>query len=130
MGKYLKEKIESQEELRKERKLFFQLSIVAWFFIALSVALAKIFSASGPGYWTVGQLLTIIIGIVALVFTIKCFIKLKKIAKIIYIKGNSFFILYLVLLVGGFATGIFWIIPLILIWVHSKKLLVTKNANS
>lgn len=130
MGKYLKEKIENQEELRKERKLFYQLFIVAWFFVALSVAMAKIFPSPEPGYWTVAQLLIIITGIVAFVFTIKCFIALKKITKIIYSRGNSFFILYLVLLVGGFATGIFWIIPLILIWVHSKKLLLTKNINS
>jgi hypothetical protein len=29
MGKYLKEKIEDQEELRKQRKLFYQFFIVA-----------------------------------------------------------------------------------------------------
>ena len=84
--------------------------------------MAKIFPSPGPGYWTVAQLLTIIIGIVAFIFMIKCFLKLKKITKIIYSRGNSFFILYIVLLVGGFATSIFWIIPLILIWIHSKKL--------
>lgn len=129
MGKYLKDKIENQEELRKQRKLFYQLFIVTWFFIALSVAMAKIFPSPEPGYWTVAQLLSIIIGIVAFIFTIKCLLKLKKITKIIYFRSTSFFILYLVLLVGGFATGIFWIIPLILVWVHSKKLLSIENSN-
>ncbi len=130
MGKYLKEKIENQEELRKQRKSFYQFFIIAWFFIALSVAMAKIFPSPEPGYWTVAQLSTIIIGIIAFIFMIKCFLKLKKITKIIYSRDNSFFILYIVLLVGGFATGIFRIIHLILIWVYSKRLLVAKNINS
>jgi len=129
MGKYLKGRIENHEELRKQRKSFYQLFVVAWFFIALSVAMAKIFPSPEPGHWTVAQLLTITIGIVAFIFTIKCFVKLKKITKLIYTRHTSFFILYIVLLVGGFATGIFWIIPLILIWIHSKNLLLTKNSN-
>ena len=123
MGKYLKEKCENPEELRKQRKLFYQLFIVAWFFIALAVALAKMFPAPERGYYTVGQLLIIIVGIVAFIFTIKFFIQTKKTISLIYTRERSFFILYLVLFVGGFATGILWIIPLILIWIHSKKLI-------
>jgi len=122
MGKYLKEKCENQEELRKQRKMFYQLFIVAWFFIALAVALAKIFPAPESGSWTVGQLLIIVVGIAALVSAIKSIIRMKKTIDLIYVRGGSFFILYLVLLVGGFATGILWVIPLILIWIHSKKL--------
>ena len=123
MGKYLKEKCENPEELRKQRKLFYQFFIVVWFFIALAVALAKMFPAPESGYWTVGQLLIIVVGIVAFIFAIKFFIQMKKTMSLIYIRDKSFFILYLVLLVGGFATGILWIIPLVLIWVHSKKLI-------
>ena len=123
MGKHLKEKCENPEDLRKHRKLFYQFFIVAWFFIALAVALAKMFPAPQPGYWTVGQLLIIIVGIVATIFTIKFFIQMRKTIRLIYTRDTSFFILYLVLLVGGFATGILWVIPLILIWVHSKRLM-------
>ncbi len=122
MGKYLKEKCENPEELRKQRKLFYQLFIVAWFFIALAVALAKMFPAPEPGHWTVGQLLIIVVGITALIFAIKSIIRMKKTIDLVYIRRGSFFILYLILLVGGFATGILWVIPLILIWIHSKKL--------
>ena len=124
MSKYLKERCENVEELRKQRKLFYQLFIVALFFIALAVALAKMFSAPELGHWTVGQLLIIIVGIVAFIFTIKFFIQMKKTINLIYTRERSFFILYLVLLVGSFATGILWVIPLILIWIHSKKLIV------
>jgi len=126
MGKYLKEKCDSSEDLRKSRKEFYQFFIVAWFLIALSVALARVFPSPAAGSWTIGQLLVIAIGIAAFIFAIKCFIKMKTTIAFIYNRSTSFFVLYLVLLVGGFATGILWIIPLILIWVHSKKLIATK----
>lgn len=90
------------------------------------MALAKIFPSPVPGSWTIGQLLIIAIGIIAFVFMVKCFIKMKKMIVLIYNRGTSFFVLYFVLLVGGFATGILWIIPLVLIWVHSKKLIDKK----
>lgn len=119
MGKYVKEKIENQEELRKQRELFYQFFLIALFFVTLSVIRIPLYRIFG--------LLTLIIRVAAFIFTIVCLIKLKKITKIIYSRGNSFFILYSLLLVGGFTIGVFWIIPLILIWVDSKKLLPAKN---
>jgi len=113
-------------KLRNERKLFIQYFIVAWFLIAVGVAISKNLPIIETGNWTILHLVWLIVVGFAVYMAIKFFKQMYQLDSLLYENPKSYNILYTILMVGGFMVGFLFLIPLLILWFKARKILITR----